>query len=781
MSDLSELIGRSPKIAVLREKVRALLSGEAATRRLPPILIIGETGTGKSLLARLLHEASSRSGAEFVELNGAAIPENLLESELFGYERGAFTDARQSKPGLLRVAHRGTLFLDEVGLLPLSLQAKLLRVLEDGNVRRLGATRSESVDVCLISATNEDLQAAVRARRFREDLYHRLAVVTVALPPLRELGDDVDLLAGAALTRACAKYAIPPKTLSLEAGAAMRAYRWPGNVRELNSVIERAVLLCPTTVIPAAALAFEAAAETHQDEGSPGGSAESERQRLSDVLAETGWNISRTAAILGITRNTVRARITKYGLRPAGSVEGPRDSSPAEPLDLTTTDADEGRPEPLPGRESGSVEVATPPSSGRPARSRVGEESILAGRVEPSRGHPSIAVLPFDVQGEPDTQSYFGAGIVEDIIGALASLREMFVISRSSTLRYRGGADVRVVGRDVGVNYVLSGSVRRSSDRLRVSAEVAETTHGTVIWASHFDGIAGDLFALQDQVASRVASTIAPQVREAELRRALRKRPDSFEAYDCVLRAMAQLYRLNPDDFAEARIWLEKAITLDPAYATPHALLATWHAVRVGQGWSPDPAADQAEVLRRASAALERDSFDPMALAMCGHAKSILLYEFDEAITLFDRAIAASPSSAVAWMRSSPTYSYIGNAREAIRRAEQGLRLSPRDPHIVYTYTILAFGYYVAGEHDAAIQWGRKAREENPRFTANLRILAASLAASGQVDEALEVSRALLAVEPEFKVGRFVSRYAIRDPDRRDRLAGHLRLAGLPG
>jgi tetratricopeptide (TPR) repeat protein len=254
-----------------------------------------------------------------------------------------------------------------------------------------------------------------------------------------------------------------------------------------------------------------------------------------------------------------------------------------------------------------------------------------------------------------------------------------------------------------------------------------------------------------------------------------------MEAYDCMLRGLAKLYKLSPEDFAEARTWLERALALDPAYATPHALLAIWHGVRVGQGWSPDPVADQAEVLRRASAALERDSFDPMALAMCAHAKSILLYEFDEAISLFDRAVAASPSSAIAWTRSSATYSYIGNAPEAIRRAEHGLRLSPLDPHLFYTHTMLTLGHYVAGNHEEAAQWGRKAREENPRFTANLRLLAASLAAAGHRDEAREVSQALLAVQPGFEVGRFIDRYAIRDPDRRDRLAAHLRLAGLPG
>src|SRR5215813_793809 len=195
MTPIDELIGRCAQMAALREQLRALLTREANLRRLPPIMITGETGTGKGLVANIIHRSSSRSGARFVEVNGAAIPENLLESELFGYERGAFTDARQSKAGLIQVAHRGTLFLDEVALLPPLLQAKLLKVVEDASVRRLGSTRSEPVDACIISATNENPEALVRARRFREDLYHRLAVITLALPPLCERGDDIELLA----------------------------------------------------------------------------------------------------------------------------------------------------------------------------------------------------------------------------------------------------------------------------------------------------------------------------------------------------------------------------------------------------------------------------------------------------------------------------------------------------------------------------------------------------------------------------------------------------------
>ena len=752
---LEDLIGRSPKMVALRDQIRALVAQGAKLSRLPPVLITGETGTGKGLVARILHDTSPRAKAEFVAVNGAAIPEHLLESELFGYERGAFTDARQSKAGLFQVAHRGTLFLDEVGLLPLSLQAKLLKVLEDQTVRRLGGTRNEAIDVWIVSATNEDPAAAVRGGRFREDLYHRLAVIELRLPPLRERGEDIDALVEAALARACAQYG-GDKRLAPDAVAMLRTYRWPGNVRELNSVVERAVLLCPEPVIPASALKLETVAEEGVDEV-PGALrldiAELERRRLGDALARTGWNISRTAADLGIARNTLRARIARYGLRA---------DVPTDPL-----------PRPR-------VSSSRPLGDDAPVVSADREVAVTHPMERPSQRRPSIAVLPFQVEDEAN--SYFGDGIVEDVIGALASLRELLVISRSSTLRYRGGGvDVREVGREVGVGYALSGSVRRAGPRMRASVELSETTSGGVIWASQFDGVSDDLFALQDQIASRVVATLAPQVREAELRRALRKHPDSLEAYDCMLRGLAQIYRLNPEDFAEARTWLEKAIELDPAYATPYALLATWHNLRVQQGWSADRLVDNTEVMRMATAALERDSFDATALALCGHTKSLLRFEFEEAIAMFDRAIESSPSSYIAWTRSSPTFSYIGDAREAIRRAEHGISLSPLDPGVFYSHTSLAMAFYVAGEYGEGVRWGRKACEENPRYTAALRFLAANLGALGQTEEAREIGLRLLAVEPTFRVGHFVDHYAIREPGRQERLARHLRLAQLPG
>src|SRR5262245_12207838 len=203
---------------------------------MPIVLVQGETGTGKGLVARAMHDASARAAGPFVDVNCAAIPETLLEAEMFGVERGAYTDARRSRPGLFQLAHEGTIFLDEIGLLPEALQAKLLKVIEERSVRRLGGTRNEVVDVWVIAATSEDLKTAAEAGRFRSDLYYRLAVVTFALPALRERGEDVPRLAEHFLARACADYGLPVKTLTPAARAALMAYEWPGNVRELSNV-----------------------------------------------------------------------------------------------------------------------------------------------------------------------------------------------------------------------------------------------------------------------------------------------------------------------------------------------------------------------------------------------------------------------------------------------------------------------------------------------------------------------------------------------------------------
>src|SRR3990172_7327333 len=254
MQTQAEILGRGPAIQAVRKSIQRLLDRLQDSPRPPAVLIEGETGTGKGLVARLLHERGPRAAGPFVDVNCPAIPDQLLESELFGYERGAFTDAKRSKPGLLESAHRGTIFLDEIALLSEGVQAKLLKVLDGRGVRRLGAARGEPVDFWLLAATNADLVAAVRGGRFREDLYQRLAVVRLGLPPLRARGEDILLLAEHFLARAAGEQGRPPRALWDEAREALRRNAWPGNVRELANVMERVALLAEGERVTASAL-----------------------------------------------------------------------------------------------------------------------------------------------------------------------------------------------------------------------------------------------------------------------------------------------------------------------------------------------------------------------------------------------------------------------------------------------------------------------------------------------------------------------------------------------
>ena len=366
MDALADLIGDSPAMVALRRQVQQLVRSAAVAVRPPSLLILGETGSGKGLLARSLHRAGPRAAQPFIDVNCAAIPERLLEAELFGYEKGAFTDARQAKPGLFQLAHRGMLFLDEIGLLAAPLQAKLLTALEQRAVRRLGGTRAEPADVWIVAATNEDLRAAVAAQSFRQDLYHRLAVVTLTLPPLRERGLDVLILAEHLLARACADYGLAERTFSPDARDALAGYSWPGNVRELGNILERVVLLNDAPIVTATVLGLSNTSGLGPSPASESPDSLSWHKQMSEhlhaALVRTNWNISRTAVALDISRNTVRARIARFGL----------------------------------GRAPGS-RAASPPSRSMPAARRAGARGPTASPIPataPARRHPAAAGDP---------------------------------------------------------------------------------------------------------------------------------------------------------------------------------------------------------------------------------------------------------------------------------------------------------------------------------------------------------------------------------------------------
>ncbi|HEV2148338.1 MAG TPA: sigma 54-interacting transcriptional regulator, partial [Longimicrobiaceae bacterium] len=244
--DFGRVVGESPLLRAALDRASRIIPRDRAT-----VLLTGETGTGKELLAQAIHYNGPRAAQPFVELNCTAIPAGLLESELFGHERGAFTDARTAKPGLFEAAHGGTLFLDEIGDLPLALQGKLLKVLDDKEVRRLGALRPREVDVRIVAATHVELEDAVARGEFREDLFYRLSVVPIHLPPLRDRGEDVILLAEHFLRTLARQYDLPVPPLDPPLRRALLAHSWPGNVRELRNGIERALLLGDGVLDPA--------------------------------------------------------------------------------------------------------------------------------------------------------------------------------------------------------------------------------------------------------------------------------------------------------------------------------------------------------------------------------------------------------------------------------------------------------------------------------------------------------------------------------------------------
>ena len=309
------LVGDSRAVHAVLERARQV----AALDETPPVLLTGETGTGKGLLAHAIHAAGPRAAKPFIEVNCTALPATLMEAELFGHERGAFTDAKESKPGLVEAAEGGFLFLDEIGDVDLAVQGKLLRAIEERVVRRVGSVRERKVDVRIMAATNRDLERAVGEERFRKDLYFRLAVIVLDVPPLRERGEDVLLLTEHFLREFNAKYGKVVRQLSGAARDLLLSYPWPGNVRELSHVIERAVLWSrgPTLDVEHLSLTRPVGGTDHGDAAKPVDTAtlpQWEKTMIEQALREAGGNQTKAAQRLGISRDTLRYRLKKFGL-----------------------------------------------------------------------------------------------------------------------------------------------------------------------------------------------------------------------------------------------------------------------------------------------------------------------------------------------------------------------------------------------------------------------------------------------------------------------------------
>lgn len=317
---MPRLLGESPAIQKARDMIAKLGRSQA------PVYITGESGSGKEVAARLMHMGSSRSDAPFVAVNCGAIPENLMESEFFGYKRGAFTGADADKQGFLQAAQKGTLFLDEVGDLPLAMQVKLLRVIQEKKVRRVGDTAEESLDVRIISATHRNLSEQVDAGEFRQDLFYRLNVIELKMPALREIPEDIPLLVSQMLERLARQSGAALATISEEAMLALRRYDFPGNVRELENILERALALCSDNTVRESDLYLTQATPRGEKGAATDGSLgtrglplhdfldQVEREAITKALEATRYNKTAAAKLLGITFRSLRYRLDRLGI-----------------------------------------------------------------------------------------------------------------------------------------------------------------------------------------------------------------------------------------------------------------------------------------------------------------------------------------------------------------------------------------------------------------------------------------------------------------------------------
>jgi TolB-like protein/class 3 adenylate cyclase/Tfp pilus assembly protein PilF len=394
---------------------------------------------------------------------------------------------------------------------------------------------------------------------------------------------------------------------------------------------------------------------------------------------------------------------------------------------------------------------------------------------------PSLAVLPFqNMSGDPE-QEYFADGMVEDIITALSRFKSLFVIARNSSFTYKGRAvDIKRVGRELGVRSVLEGSVRKAGPRVRITGQLIEAATDRHLWADKFDGALDDVFALQDQVTTRVVGAIAPLVEFAEIERAKRKPVVNLNAYDLDLQATAELYRLSKPASERALELLNQSIDLDPDFAKGHCLKAFCYSWRKINGWMINPADEMAEAERHARRALEMGNDDALILAFVGYTLAAVIGDFDDGMACVDRALEINPNLAAAWGASAWIRVFKGQLDLAIEHAAIYMRLSPLDPNMQSLRNATASAHMFAGRFEEAASWAKRALQAKTDFHPALRLAAAAEALAGNMDAAQKYRVRLQQLDPTLRLGNVRDKSSRYQPQHFAVYLEGLRKAGLP-
>jgi adenylate cyclase len=392
---------------------------------------------------------------------------------------------------------------------------------------------------------------------------------------------------------------------------------------------------------------------------------------------------------------------------------------------------------------------------------------------------PSIVVLPFDNMSAEPGQDYLADGIVEAITAALSCIRSFFVIARSSAFTYKGRAtNAREVGKELGVAYLLEGSVQKAGNRLRIIVQLIETEGGAHVWSSRFDGAIDDFFDLEDRITEQVAGALQPSIRIAEIERSRRKRPQDLGSYDFTMRAMPHVWALEKEESAKALELLDKAIAIDPQYPLALSLAGWCHAQRSVYNWADDIAESQAMARRLAERAAEMSGDDPVTLAVLG-AVHTFVRNHGTARVLLERAVTLDPNAAWAWSRLGWLETYADQPQKAIGNFERALRLSPIDPMNFNNYVGIGSAHEVAQEYDQAASFYRRALEERPNANWIYRNLASVLSGAGRVEEAKQAFAKLMGYYPDLTLSKF-KEAMVFSPAVLNRMGENLRKLGLP-